>query len=274
MIPLLAPIFRGELAPLGEGLQCAPAPPADAMRVADLLQPGPRLGEVLRRHARFRGDAGSDLRAVASVWSLRYLEVLLPPVVAGASVLQHVFPVSAAQVWVRLDGNGDVLGFHIVELGESRHGAATSERYGPLLWRHLAPLFAELTRLTPLAPKILWGNAARRLEPILQQGLQLTGGSATIAQDQAHLLHTAAWPEAADGLNPLHGRQREVPWHHEGRTVAMKLHRHCCLYHLLPGEGYCGACPLAPQHRRGNDGNGEDGGEDENAAEVGEARGG
>ncbi|MFS2052117.1 (2Fe-2S)-binding protein, partial [Variovorax sp. CT11-76] len=23
----------------------------------------------------------------------------------------------------------------------------------------------------------------------------------------------------------------------------------CCLYHLLPGEEHCGACPLAPRHR-------------------------
>lgn len=264
MIPLLAPIFQGELAPLGEGLQCAQDPPADAVRLADLLQPGPRLSEVLRRHARFRGDADADPRAVASVWSLRYLDVLLPPVVAGASVLQHVFPVSAGQVWVRFDDNGDAVSFHVIELGEPRHDATTSQRYAPLLWHHLAPLFAELTRITRLAPKILWGNLARRLEPILAQGLLLTGGSATIAQDQAHLLHAAAWPDAPCGLNPLHGRQREVPWHHEGRTVAMKLHRQCCLYHLLPGEDYCGACPLAPRHRRSN-------GEDEDAAEVGEA---
>lgn len=274
MIPLLAPIFRGELAPLGEGLQCAQAPPADAVRLADLLQPGSRLGEMLRRHARFRGDADADPRAVASVWSLRYLDVLLPPVVAGASVLQHVFPVSAGQVWVRFDGNGDAVSFHVVELGEPRHGATTPQRYGPLLWHHLAPLFAELTRLTRLAPKILWGNLARRLEPILAQGLLLTGGSATIAQDQAHLLHAAAWPDAPGGLNPLHGRQREVPWQHEGRTVAMKLHRQCCLYHLLPGEDYCSACPLAPQHRRGNGHRDDGNGEDEDAAEVGEPSGG
>jgi ferric iron reductase protein FhuF len=257
MIPLLAPIFRGELAPLGEALQCAQAPPADAVRVADLLHTasGLRLGDVLRRHARFRHCGGSDLRAVASVWSLRYLDVLLPPVVAGASMLQHVFPVSAAQTWVRLDGNGDAVSFHICELGESMHGAATSERYDALLWQHLAPLFAELTRLTRVAPKILWGNLARRLEPILQQGLALSGGSAAIAQDQGHLLHTVSWPRAVDGINPLHGRRREVLQRHEGRELPVKLHRQCCLYHLLPGEGYCGACPLAPQHREAN-GNG------------------
>ncbi len=248
MIPLLAPIFQGELAPLGDALQCAPTAPSDAVRVADLLQPGHRLADLLGQHARFKRDAGSDLRAVASIWSLRYLDVLLPPVVAGASLLEHVFPIAASQVWVRFDGNGAASSFHVLALGESRRGSPTPERYGPLLWQHLDPLFAEISRLTRLAPKILWGNAARRLESLLEQGLLLTGGSATLAQDRAHLLQTAAWPDAADGLNPLHGRQREVLRHHEGRSVATLLHRQCCLCHLLPDEDYCAACPLASPH--------------------------
>lgn len=250
MIPLLAPIFRGDLARLGEGLQCARTPPPDAVRVADLLQSASRLAQVLHMQARFRRDAGADLRAVASAWSLRYVEVLLPPVVAAASMLHHVFPLSTAQVWVRLDGHGDVIDFHIVEAGESRRGAATAERYAPLLWQHLAPLFDALAGLTRIAPKILWGNVSRHLEPILDQGLQLTGGSAGIAQDRAWLLYEAEWPGAGTGVNPLHGTRREVKRRHEGRDIPLKLHRQCCLYHLLPGEGYCGACPLAPQHRR------------------------
>jgi len=250
MIPLLAPIFRGELAHLGEGLQCARTPPPGAVRVADLLQPGSRLAEVLRTHARFRRHGDADQRAVASAWTLRYAEVLLPPVVAAASMLHHVFPLSAEQTWVRLDGNGDVVDFHIVELGESRRGASTAERYAPLLREHLAPLFDALAGLARIAPKILWGNVSRHLEPILDQGLQLTGGSAGIAQDRTWLLYEAEWPGAGTGANPLHGTRREVMRRHEGRDIPLRLHRQCCLYHLLPGEGYCGACPLAPQHRK------------------------
>ncbi|MDP9989729.1 ferric iron reductase protein FhuF [Variovorax boronicumulans] len=250
MIPLLAPIFRGELAHLGEGLQYARTPPAGAVRVADLLHSVSRLAEVLRMNARFRRHVDADQRAVASAWTLRYVEVLLPPVVAAASMLHHVFPLSAEQTWVRLDGNGGVIDFHIVELGESRRGAPTAERYAPLLWQHLAPLFGSLTGLTRIAPKILWGSVSRHLEPILDQGLRLSGGSASIAQDRAWLLHEADWPCADTGVNPLHGVRREVMRRHEGRDIPLRLHRQCCLYHLLPGEGYCGACPLAPQHRK------------------------
>jgi hypothetical protein len=37
--------------------------------------------------------------------------------------------------------------------------------------------------------------------------------------------------------------------HGKGRAHTVKLHRQCCLFHLLPREGYCGACPLSPAHR-------------------------
>lgn len=252
MIPLLEPLFQGELAPLGEKLQHANTVPPDAVRVADLLRSDELLAEVLQRHARFRKSTGRDLRPVASSWCLGYVAALLPPVAAAASVLQHVFPMAAEQVWVRLDGDGFPASFHIREIGEAMHGTSTAQRYGPLLGRHLRPLFAALSELTRLAPKILWGNAARQLDPILAQALALTGGSAPIAEDQAHLLHSPEWPSGhgcAPEPNPLFGRQRKVHRVDGDGRVAMRLHRQCCLHYLLPEEGYCGACPLAPQHR-------------------------
>ncbi|QNK71393.1 siderophore-iron reductase FhuF [Variovorax sp. PAMC26660] len=243
VIALLEPIFRGELAPLGERLVCTRDLPPDALRVADLASSTEMLAGVLHRHAKFRRVEDNDLRAVASAWSLAYLSVLLPPVVAAASVLQHGFPVAASQMWVQFDGRGAPSHFHIRELGAPLHGTDTAQRYAPLLWHHLAPLFEAVAGLTRLAPKILWGNVARVLEPILDQAVALTGGAAPITQDRAHLLQSAAWPQAA--TNPLHGRQREVVQWRGGRQVPTKLHRQCCLNHLLPDEAACSACPLA-----------------------------
>ena len=267
MIPLLAPIFRGELAPLGERLACADAVPADAVRVADLVASRVRLLEVLQLQARFRHSTGDDLRAVASAWILDYLEALLPPVVAAASVLHHVFPVTADQIWLRLNASGGPVSFHIRQLGAACPGTRTAERYAPLLQHHLAPLFSALSSLTRLAPKILWGNAARHLEPILGQALALTGGSEPIAQDIAYLLQSPAWPHAAEGgaeagerSNPLFGRQREIRLVHEGRHTSFRLHRQCCLYYLLPHETHCNACPLSPAYRKGGEEEEEDAG--------------
>jgi hypothetical protein len=84
MIGLLEPLFQGDLAPHGEALQCAPQPPADALRVADLVRSPELLGRLLRLHAAHLGVEGKDLRAVASAWSLGYLGLLLPPVSASA----------------------------------------------------------------------------------------------------------------------------------------------------------------------------------------------
>jgi ferric iron reductase protein FhuF len=257
MIPILEPLFEGDdLRPFGERLQCAPAAPAGAVRVADLLAPE-ALMDVMRRNARFRRSDGRDLRPIASAWSLDYLAALLPPVIAAATVLEQVFPTGADETWVVLDDDGNPLSFHILHMGTPMPGTAAAVRYAPLLWQHLAPLFETLARLTRLAPKILWGNAAREFDVVFEQALALTGLPA-IAEDWTRLVRDPVWPARHCGAepmprpafdNPLHGRQREVRMLHGDHYDMVKLHRQCCLYHLLPGEDYCGACPLAPAHR-------------------------
>lgn len=240
MIPLLEPLFPGELAVHGRKLQCAHTVPAGAMRVADLAQSPTLLADVLQRNARFRGVAGTDLRPVASAWSLEYIAMLLPPVMAAASMLQHVFPIAAEQTWVRVDTHGAPIGFHIRHMGRAHHGADTAERYAPLLLQHLAPLFDALGGLTRLAPKILWSNTVRLMEPVFDVALAATGGAPSISRDRQQLLHSAAWPGDDIRPNPLYGRERKHP---------VKLHRECCLNYLLPDEHHCNACPLAPEHR-------------------------
>lgn len=239
MIPLLEPLFQGELAVHGEKLQCADTVPADAVRVAELAGSPALLADVLQRHARYRGVSGADWRPVASAWSLEYIAMLLPPVMAAASMLRHVFPIAAEHTWVRLDAHGGPVGVHISQPGRPQHGADAAQRYEPLLWQHLAPLFAALSGLTRLAPKILWSNTVRLMEPVFEVALAATGGTPSIAEDRRILLHTATWPRDLRA-NPLHVRQR---------NAAMKLHPECCLNYLLPHEHHCNACPLAPEHR-------------------------
>ncbi len=247
MIPLLVPIFQGEWAAYGEALACAPQPPAGALRVADLVADPALLAGLLQAHARHLRVRKPDLRPVASAWSMHYLNALLPPVTAAASLLQHVFPMAPAQVWLSLAEGSVPRRFHIPHEGQPFPGADTAARYAGLLGEHLAPLFEQLTRLTRIAPKILWGNAARYLEPVLEQGLALSGHAPAIAKDLQYLLHQPRW----DGEdNPMFAVQRKVVRMHSGMPEHLSLHRQCCLYYLLPEEGYCGACPLAPESRK------------------------
>ncbi|WP_398493853.1 siderophore-iron reductase FhuF [Variovorax sp.] len=247
MISLLAPIFQGEWAAYGETLACSPRVPADAVRVADLIADPALLAGLLRQHARHLRVHGTDLRPVASAWSLHYLNALLPPVAAAASLLQHGFPMAPARVWLTFAEGAVPQCFHITDEGQPLHGAGTAERYAALLQEHLAPLFLQLTRLTRIAPKILWGNAARYLEPVLEQGLAASGQAPAVAQDLDHLLHQPHWGRDD---NPMFTPPRRAVRLEAGAPASIALHRQCCLYYLLPEEGYCAACPLAPEFRK------------------------
>lgn len=244
MIPLLAPLFSGAWAPYGETLICEEEPPADAIPIAALVSDDRLLLRLLTVYAQHLGVVGGDLRAVASAWSYTYLWALLPPVTAAASVLQHCFPMRAADVALGVSEAGNPAQFYIAQEGSRLPRASTQARYSALLDAHLAPLFCAIARQTGLPPKILWGNTARYLESIFEQLLALTGDAATIVADKNALLGVS---RQADGrVNPLYGRQRRVI-SKDGVTSA--LHRQCCLFYRLPGRDYCEACPLAPEHQ-------------------------
>lgn len=238
MIPLLAPLFTGDLAPHAETLQCAPSTPPEAVPVSRLVHDPAVLRDALLRHAAHLGADPRDLRPVASVWALDYLWALLPPVVAAASVLQHVFPVAAVDVAVTLDEDGEARCFHIRHLGAPMPGVPAERRYDALVMHHLAPLFAAVTASTGLPGKVLWANAARHLGFILDQAIALTD-LAPVRADRARLLDD---PAGADGArNPLHAPRR--------CAGAIVLHAECCLAYRLPAENHCDACPLDPAHR-------------------------
>lgn len=244
MIPLLRPLFRDDWASYGEAWQCSAERPRDAVLLADLLQQPGRLEGVLQRHAAHWRMCGPDMRAVASAWALHYLELLLPASVATASLLQHDFDLRADRIAVRLDATGSAVGFHLPDEGRPGSGRV-DERYDALLRLHLAPLFGALQARTRVAPKILWGNTARHFDNVFAHALALVGPQPALLADRAWLLEQPAWPGGRD--NPMHVAQREVVA--RAGQAPMTLHRQCCLYYLLPGQGHCGACPLDPRHR-------------------------
>lgn len=230
MIALLAPLFQGEWTAYGETLACAARWPAGAIPVARLTHDAALLRHTIVRYAAQLGVDGGDLRPAASAWSLAYLGALLPPAAAAASVLQHAFPLGAAHLALTQDALGAPARFHLLDEGSAMPGSPTHLRYDPLLRDHLAPLFDALGGQTRLPLKILWANAARKLDEVLLQALALTDGADRVAMDRKLLLHR---PADADGrANPLYG-------------LPGPLHRHCCLRYRLPDQGYCGACPHA-----------------------------
>jgi ferric iron reductase protein FhuF len=248
MIPVLEPLLRGEWAAYGDTLDCASHLPSSAIPVSRFLSDDALLGDAIRRYAIHLGVTGDDLRAAASAWSRVYLWALLPATAAAASVLQHRFPVRANEIAMSLNSVGEPICFHILHQGRPMPNASPAERYGPLLEENLAPLFEAVGKQTRLTQKVLWGNAARCLEAVLHQALALTGDADHVAEDIAALLRQ---PTRMDGRsNPLCARRRMSHRVENGVATAISLHRECCLFYRLPGQGYCGACPLALEHRR------------------------
>lgn len=172
------------------------------------------------------------------------MEALLPPLVAAATLLHHRLPAAAGEMAVSLDGNGQPALFHVTSLGTPMPGADAQQRHGPLLEQHLAPLFARLSALAGVPQKILWGNASRLIDNLLREAAALPAADRVVA-DRAALLEQVHWPDGS--RQPLYARARTVRPGPQRECVT--LHRQCCLYYLLPGEGFCGRCPLDPIYR-------------------------
>jgi len=249
MIPLLSPLFQGDWAAHAETLHCAAEWPPGTVPVTRLLGSDALLGATIRRYAAHLNVSGHDLRAAASAWSLDYLWALLPATAAAASVLQHVFPMRTEDVALSLNDFGAPIRFHIRHEGCPAPATSPAVRYASLLDAHLDPLFKALSRQTRITQKILWGNTARYLEAILDEALALTGNAEQIALDKQILLQRPLRPDGTP--NPLFGRQRTSARTGNGATAPLLLHRRCCLLYRLPGQRYCDACPLAPEHQIG-----------------------
>jgi ferric iron reductase protein FhuF len=243
MIDLLKPLFPGPLAPLAETLQCTPA--ADDVPLQRLLTDDTALRGLLRRHGACLGT--HDLRVAACAWLLHYLAQILPPVMAGLSLLQQRWPLAPQECALRLDADGHTQALVLIHPGVAAPGDSDS-RYHALLHHHLAPLIRRLSDTARVPARLLWGNVARRLEGVLRDACELCQQQplllSRLRADEQFLLHQRGWPPAQK--NPLYAPPRIVE--HQGDIIT--LHRQCCLYYRLPDQGYCTACPLAPEFRK------------------------
>jgi hypothetical protein len=99
-----------------------------------------------------------------------------------------------------------------------------------VLDRLLDPMIRAVRRLTPVAPGLLWGNAASALAGALQVLVGQDPSGPASREVAARLL--AAGPLAGTGvLSDRHG-------HPAFRR------RSCCLYYRVPGGGLCADCAL------------------------------
>jgi len=238
VIPLLAPIFRGEWARYGETLLHTVASPGD-LNLADLVGQEALREQLLKTYGNAIGC--DDRQASASLLMLHYFEMLFPPAVAALTLLRHVFPLTLDRSWLRLDAKGMLTAIVIADLGSARLDGSPHELYSQLVWGHLEPLILAFAKSGRLAPSVLWSHVSRRMEPIFDTFVA-QGAQAQAARDFDALLRQQAWAGKTKNLlyRPVRTAERMIA----GQKHTIKLHSHCCLYYRVPPHNYCTACPL------------------------------
>jgi len=244
VIPLLAPIFRGEWARYGETLLHGTAASPLDLNLAELVGKEAIREQLLQAY----GSAirCNDQQATASLFMLHYFEMLLPPAVAVLTLLKHVFPLTLDRTWLRLDAKGQLSAIVIADLGEARLEASTHELYSQLLWVHLEPLILAFAKSGGLASSVLWSHASRRMAPIFDTFIT-QGAQALVGKDLDALLRQQSWPGKTK--NPLYRHARTAERVIAGQKKTIRLHNHCCLYYRVAPYNYCTACPIDAWHR-------------------------
>ena len=255
MLDILRPWFSGDFARYGEAIRLTESSRA-LPTIAEQLHDPAFLEAALASHARSLNDA-RDLRAVCSDWTLRYFAALWPAAIAFASALERGIPFSWREMTITLDPNGAPAEFSIKCMGAPMPGASPAARYEALLWDHLMPLIKAIRRQVPVAEKILWGNAHRSITSVFEHAARQLGPTSSLRPrldgDRRQLLDSSVWPDGR--RNPLFFRQRHIVVQSHDSPRRMMLHASCCLAFRLPTTGYCSACPLSPNLRRGDTNN-------------------
>lgn len=242
MMTLLEPLFQGEWASAGETFSDLAAPQT-AIPLSHLYQDPGLLRMLLELHAQALGS--DNLRPVAVSWALNYFWTLFPPFIAAASILQHRFSLQAASFTFNDDGTPACI--YLARQGESIIGSPMAERYDELVWQHLQPLIEVLAQQGKVSRRLLWGNATRRLKNVMEPIILKTEGAAHCQQDQQALLFEARWPDGR--INPFFAPSKQIKKVVNQQITTLDLHRECCLFYMIPHEGYCIACPLSPENR-------------------------
>lgn len=221
-IDRLSGVFQGPFARFGAALAVTPL--ADDVPVTAYLSAeaiAAHLDEFAQRY-----PAGSDRRAVASLWSKTYLRGLIPaPMIAlVGGVPLDLSPDKGA---LRADASAVVLG-----AATGVDAALTG------LYAHLDLLARALKGSTRLAPRVVWSNAANLLTATLER-LESAAPAATAVRQT--LLETAKRPDGS--ANPLFHQVRWIAPGVAGLPEKVRQRRVCCVRDLIAGQSLCSTCP-------------------------------
>lgn len=241
MIALLAPFFAGPLRPFAERLavdaHTAAHPSIDAVSL-DRAWAAACLASLAQ------ALACDDRRALAAAWFRDYTLAVLPGALVAAALHRRSLPFDDPAV--RWQGAADGRLARLVLPDDGAPAAGTLSRLlSPLLGRHLPQVVAAFAAAARVSPRLLWCTGGVAAAGVARQ---LAVHPDLVAAQKAEVLAWSGNAVCADGFgNPLHGAFR--PGAEPGLPGVPAVRRICCLNHRLPGEGYCGTCPLVADER-------------------------
>lgn len=227
---------------------------AESIAITLYLQPENLKLEIVRKAEELATDR---LKIAASEWLVEYIELLIPlvliPMTLGgvgldctpgnlSLVIQDGHPKA---IWP--ENWASSLRYYrpgapkIPTTFELPYAANLPEFhqfvFRGLFKQHLLPLFEQLTSLTGISSKLLWGIAGRsifNLYKSLHQNLQCPA----IQEDLAAMLERETNAAIADGKNPLY----RVTYFNQ--ATSNWAQPNYCLQNRLPNGFTCGDCPL------------------------------
>lgn len=247
------------IARLGDGYDLRIAPGEDGwVPVHDLVHGGPAFEQVVEGLTAGKPDLKAR-RAIGSRFVLLYLRFVWP-VVAAFALARRVPDVEAANLLMRLDGDGWPAAFAlaqprfaVLEDDPAADDAAFIARDEAELvdWLHArsieanaAPLVETTRARLHTSGGALWGSvAAAFVHPLLWHVQHVTPESTAVVRDAEALLSRNE-PRLTDQVRLLRVVQDDEEW-------VVHARRTCCLRWCLPGESRCSDCPLLREPEAG-----------------------
>lgn len=232
MLHSLTPIFQGALEPYADTL-VLPGEKTGEISLKDFLAPDSLDAALARVGPHF---GGTDVRALASLFIIHYVHILMPVTVVAGLLMGRSLPVAYDRVSVVLDEEGLPDHFVLPDEGHTDASLDPFVRFGPLVFDHLEPVFAAVAARSGLSPRVLWTNAANLFEAILRETEGWGLNPEAVAAAEA-LVASPRWPDGR--RNPFHAPVRYA----EGPGGERRWRRVCCVRYLLPHLKYCRNCP-------------------------------
>ncbi|MEW5422943.1 siderophore-iron reductase FhuF [Amorphus sp. 3PC139-8] len=210
--------------------------PDDGILVSDLYRSGSSaFAVVLRLFAEGQGNA--ELRAIGSLWSCRFLALLIPPALLGPLLVNWSYPLDPTTMRVKIDPSGAPMRLILPFEGRNVCPDAAEKIVRDLLELHVAPLAAVIQTAAGTPRQVVWSNAANLVDHCLGVARRQPdrGGTRRDVCAQVAQLGHAEWrgprsiADFVDNVRTDDGLRRR--------------RRVCCLCFELAECGFCVDCP-------------------------------